>query len=161
MYLLRALIGSLDCLRLLWLVRIITLALILRHSNKNGSNLCRCFVSLDINFASHYLSPSRCCINGYTGYIILGGLYLQATLTFKFINCDQALFSFRLINHSPRLLAVPFRSVERARKSRKPPRLALLSLARSIVDRRSRICSPARLSSEELLAVYHSTEKHD
>ena len=39
MYLLRALIGSLDCLRLLWLVRVITLVLILRHSIKNRSNV--------------------------------------------------------------------------------------------------------------------------
>ena len=38
MYLLRALIGSLDCLRLLWLVRVITLVLVLRHSNENRSN---------------------------------------------------------------------------------------------------------------------------
>ena len=37
MYLLRALIGSNDCLRLLWLVTVITLVLILRHSNENCS----------------------------------------------------------------------------------------------------------------------------
>ena len=37
MYLLRALIGSLDCLQLLWLVRVITLVLVLRHSNENRS----------------------------------------------------------------------------------------------------------------------------
>ena len=37
MYLLRALIGSLDCLRLLWLVRVITLVLVSRHSNENRS----------------------------------------------------------------------------------------------------------------------------
>ena len=38
MYLLRALIGSYDCLRLLWLVRVITLVLVLQHSNENRSN---------------------------------------------------------------------------------------------------------------------------
>ena len=38
MYLLRALIGSLDCLRLLWLVTVITLVLALRHSIENRSN---------------------------------------------------------------------------------------------------------------------------
>ena len=37
MYLLRALIGSLDCLRLLWFVRVITLVLVLRHWNENRS----------------------------------------------------------------------------------------------------------------------------
>ena len=37
MYFLRALIGSLDCLRLLWLVRGITLVLVLRHSIENRS----------------------------------------------------------------------------------------------------------------------------
>ena len=36
-----------------------------------------------------------------------------------------------------------------------PPRLALLSLARLVADR-LRICSPARLSREGLLAVYES-----
>ena len=39
MYLLRALIGSLDCLRPLWLVRVITLFLVLRHSKENRSNI--------------------------------------------------------------------------------------------------------------------------
>ena len=37
MYLLRVLIGSLDCLRLLWLARLITLVLVLRHSIENRS----------------------------------------------------------------------------------------------------------------------------
>ena len=39
MYLLRALIGSLDCSRLLRLVRVITLVFVLRHSNENRSNI--------------------------------------------------------------------------------------------------------------------------
>ena len=38
MYLLRILIGSLRCLRLLWLVRVITLVLVLRHSIENRSS---------------------------------------------------------------------------------------------------------------------------
>ena len=38
MYLLRDLIGSLDCLRLFLLGRVITLVLVLRHSNKNRFN---------------------------------------------------------------------------------------------------------------------------
>ena len=39
MYLLQALIGSLDCLRLLRLVRVVTLVLVLRHLNENRSVL--------------------------------------------------------------------------------------------------------------------------
>ena len=37
MYLLRALIGSYDCLRMLFKVRVITWVLVLRHSNENRS----------------------------------------------------------------------------------------------------------------------------
>ena len=57
MYLLRALIGSLDCLRLLWLVRVITLVFVLRHSIENHSNYLTA-IKDDTNPGSRFEQPS-------------------------------------------------------------------------------------------------------
>ena len=66
MYLLLALIGSLDCLQLLWLVRIITLVLVLRHSNEN-----RCIIKfklkVKLSLASYALELKPITIDTESG----------------------------------------------------------------------------------------------
>ena len=81
MCLLRVLIGSFDCVCLLWLVRMITLVLVLRHSNENRSNIQQAeswHVKIETEMASLWSFLQWLTVTKLSGHFLLIIAWLSA-----------------------------------------------------------------------------------